>query len=125
MTDENVCDKVDEYSFSNLEARYRINDVDLAKTCLNHPELIAYGKGKTLRGLYITESKLFDRPRELSEFGTVCNRHGSYDECGDCSYLREAKGAYLYGYDVDTWCGVGNIKPLTRAPQSWCYVEEV
>ena len=110
-----VCDKVDKYTFSNLEARYRINDVDLAKTCLNHPELIAYGKGKTLRGLHITEPKLFNRPIELSEFGTICKKHGD-DRCNDCLYLR------VCAYDdcVDTWCGVGNIKPLTRAPQSWC-----
>lgn len=115
-----VCDKVDEYSFSNLEARYRINDVDLAKTCLNHPELIAYGKGKTLRGLHITEPKLFNRPMELSEFGTICKKHGD-DRCNDCLYLRVS----AYDDCVDTWCGVGNVKPLTRVPQSWIYVETV
>ena len=115
-----ICDKVDEYTFSNYEAQYRINDIDLVKTCLNHSELRSYGKGKTLRGLHITEPKLFDRPRELSEFGTICKKHGD-DRCNDCLYLR------VCAYDdcVDTWCGVGNIKPLTRAPQSWCYVREV
>ena len=64
-----VCDRIDEYTFSNYEARYRINDVDIAKTCLTHPELIAYGKGKPLYGWHITEPKLFDKPRALSEFG--------------------------------------------------------
>lgn len=63
-----ICDEVDEYTFSNYDAQYRINDVDLVKTCLNHPELIAYGKGKTLRGLHITAPKLFDKPRALGEF---------------------------------------------------------
>lgn len=116
-----MCDKVDEYSFSNLEARYRINDVDLVKTCLNHPELIAYGKGKTLAGWHITEPKLFDEPKELSEFGTICKKDGSYDECHNCPYLRVSEEYY----DTDIWCGVGNIKPLTRAPQSWIYVETV
>lgn len=114
-----ICDKVDEYTFSNYEAQYRINDIDLAKTCLNHPELRFYGKGKTLRGWHITEPRLFDRPRELSEFGTICKKHGD-DRCNDCLYLR------VCAYDdcVDTWCGVGNIKPLTRAPQSWIYCDE-
>lgn len=115
-----VCDKIDEYTFSNYEAQYRINDVDLMKTCLNRPELNSYGKGKPLYGWHITEPKLFDRPRELSEFGIPCNKYGD-DDCSDCLYLR------VHAYDdcIDAWCGVGNIKPLARAPQSWCHVREV
>ena len=89
-----VCDMVEEYTFSGYNARYRINDVDLAKTCLNHPELIAYGKGKDLYGLHITEPKLFDKPRELGEFLTPSGTGG-------------------------VW---GNHY-LSRPPQSWCYVE--
>lgn len=119
-----VCDRIDEYTFSDYEARYRINDVDIAKTCLNHPELIAYGKGKPLYGWHITEPKLFDKPRELSEFGKVCNRYEN-DECDDCPYLQVYVNSYPCDDCVDTWCGVDNIKPLTRPPQSWCYVEEL
>lgn len=99
-----VCDRIDEYTFSNYEARYRINDVDIAKTCLNHPELIAYGKGKPLYGWHITEPKLFDEPLELKYFIKGCDdmldpQYGSY--CGYCPHP----------------CNI------TRPPQSWCYVE--
>lgn len=95
-----VCDRIDEYTFIDYEARYRINDVDIAKTCLNHPELIAYGKGKPLYGWHITEPKLFDKPRNLSEFGTYMTEWVAWYESDDLVF-----------------------HPLTRAPQSWCYVE--
>lgn len=74
-------------------------------------------------GWHITEPKLFDKPKELSEFGTVCNRYEN-DECDDCPYLQVYVNSYPCDDCVDTWCGVDNIKPLTRPPQSWCYVEE-
>lgn len=101
---EFVCDRVKEYRFSNYEAQYDINDIDLTATCLNHPELIRYGKGKPICGWHITEPKLFDEPLELKYFIKGCEdmldpRYGSY--CGYCPHP----------------CNI------TRPPQSWCYVE--
>lgn len=98
---EFVCDRIDEYTFSNLEAEYRINDIDIAKTCLNHPELIGYGKGKSLYGWHISELKIYDKPKELGEFGN-------------------------YKTEWVEWYGSDDIvfNPLTRPPQSWCFVEE-
>lgn len=66
---EFICNKVDVYRFSNYEAQYDVTHDEMSQMCLNHPELIAYGKGKPLYGWHITEPKLSDRPRELSEFG--------------------------------------------------------
>lgn len=114
-----ICDKVDEYTFSNYEAQYRINDIDLVKTCLNHSELRSYGKGKTLRGLHITEPKLFDRPRELSEFRPPCPH--PKDGCEHC--LTYGKP---WGWTFDEQIGkITCTRRITRAPQSWCYVEGV
>ncbi len=44
---EFVCDKIDKYTFSNYEADYRVNHVELDAMCLNYPQLIEYGKGET------------------------------------------------------------------------------
>ncbi len=114
---EFICDKVDAYTFSNYEAQYRINDVDLMKTCLNFPELIAYGKGKTLYGWHISDLKIYNKPKDLREFKPWCEKHiiayDPLDVCCDC------KKAF---YDEDgAWFGCG----LARPPQSWCYVEEL
>lgn len=100
-----MCDKVDEYTFSNYEAEYRITDVELMATCLDHPILINYGKGNPLYGLHISQLKIYDEPKELSDFWTIkyANKKGG---CSDC--------------DIKPGC----IKHITRPPQSWCYVEE-
>lgn len=112
-----VCNKVDEY-------KYHIFEDDYKAMCLSYDEVKTYSKGKTLRGWHITEPKLFDEPRELSEFGTICKKDGN-DECGDCPYLQVYVNSYPCDDCVDTWCGVGNIKPITRVPQSWIYVERM
>lgn len=98
-----VCDRVEEYTFSGYNARYRINDVDLAKTCLNHPELIAYGKSKYLYGWHITEPLLFDKPRDITEFVL-------YGKCAE-----DCKDRMTCKYFKRTF--------LKRPPMSWYYIE--
>lgn len=97
-----VCDKVykivpDGEYYSD---GYDIDDDRLAETCLTREQLREYGKGVTLYGWHITEPKLFDKPKELSEFRKVCLN----GKCSDCIY-EECK--------------------ITRPPQSWQYVEEL
>ena len=115
---EFICDKVDAYTFSNYEAQYRINDVDLIKTCLNFPELIAYGKGKILYGWHISDLKIYDKPKEIADFYKPC----PFNE--DCDILcPHAEGEYhgdgISG-DVEI---IGCLNRITRPPQSWCYIE--
>lgn len=68
---EFICDKVDKYTFSHYEAEYRVTHVEQNAMCLNQPELIHYGKGETLYGWHISDLKIYDKPRNLSEFGKV------------------------------------------------------
>lgn len=98
---EFICDKVDTYSFSYYEAEYRINHIEQKAMCLNHPELIRYGKGKPLYGWHISDLKIYDKPRELSEFYTPLKVY------------KDAQGRRV----------VGGSHRVKRAPQSWCYVE--
>ena len=110
-----VCDRVDEYRFSSYEAQYRINDVDLMKICLNHPEIRSYGKGKNLYGWHITEPKLFDKPKDITEFalyGKCADECSEYDFCArDNEDDRVRNECFKSTF-------------LKRPPQSWCYIEE-
>lgn len=115
---EFICYNVDEYTFSYYNAEYRVTHVEQKAMCLNQPELILYGKGKTLYGWHISDLKIYDKPREFSEFATLCNKSGN--RCANCRhYLFDNDG--LAGYR--RWCDVCHRKPLARAPESWCYVE--
>lgn len=109
---EFVCDKVDEYTFSHYEAEYRVTHVEQEVMWLNQPELIRYGKGKTLCGWHISDLKIYNKPKELSEFYTK-------KTCNSCEVSGYESTACMYDED----CKVP--MPITRAPQSWQYVEEV
>lgn len=78
---EFICDKVDEWecknrleileSFPHWRASYMFFVDDLEKTCLTYDDLWDYGKGNPLYGLHISDLKIYDKPRNLSEFGKV------------------------------------------------------
>lgn len=124
---EFICDKVYEYTFSHYEAEYRVTHVEQEAMCLNQPELIRYGKGKTLYGLHITTLKIYDKPRALREFFKPCPDKFHY--CEICKYgsiilsSDEEEYALYHGGNYDTYETVC-CNRVTRPPQSWCYVEE-
>lgn len=77
-------------------------------TGLKCSEIENYGKGKTLYGWHISDLKIYDKPKELSEFRKPCKIN--LPMCDRCEYY-------------STWNG--RCENITRAPQSWCYVEEI
>lgn len=102
--------------------------LDLLKSaCMTEREVLDYMGGQFNRDTYfwhITDLKIYDKPKELGEFYTICNKYGD-DSCGDCPYLAVEQCSFPCDDCVDTWCSVDNIKPITRPPQSWQYVEEL
>lgn len=82
---EFICDKIDEYKYVYCDHPeigypvgydcgdnwYDIDDEDLQKACLTEEEFKRYGNGKPLYGWHISDLKIYDKPRELSEFGKV------------------------------------------------------
>lgn len=108
---EFVCDKVDKYTFSHYEAEYRVTHVEQNAMCFNQPELIHYGKGEMLYGLHISDLKIYDKPKELSEFSRPCSYSGLCFSCKRTSFKK----------DGNLLC---NTK-ITRPPQSWMYVEDL
>lgn len=121
-----VCDGIiDVYVPLSKQAAPLDKEIVERDACLSLSEIQKYAGNKMfLRGLHITKPKLFDKPKELSEFGTVCNKYEN-DECDDCPYLQVCVNSYPCDDSVDTWCGVDNIKPLTRPLRSFVYVEDI
>lgn len=108
-----VCDEVDKweylldcYSEDKDEKMYYISSADGDAACLTYDEIENYGKGKTLYGWHISDLKIYDKPKELSEFKTGCKG------CKE----RDTYHCYFYCYGE---------RPLTRPPQSYMYVEEL
>ena len=87
---------------------------DLEKTCLTYDELDEYGKNKTLYGWHISDLKIYDKPKELSEFSRPCSYNGI---CYSCKRFRPN------GLPLDAPYGFCERK-ITRPPQSYMFVEE-
>lgn len=105
---EFTCDRINRLAPANDP--YGIYDIDddyVLQTCLENGALWDYGHGTPLYGWHISDLRIYDEARELSEFRRAtdpCDScHAEYAwECTDCEKLS------------------GDIK---RPPQSWCYVE--
>lgn len=111
-----VCEKIDKYTsllFRGQEFYQNFTTSEEIKEHLTLKEIRVYGKGKPIYGWHISDLKIYDKPKELFEFGRKCD-YASEIHCRDCLILG----------DWDSCCGV-MCKPLTRPPQSWMFVEEI
>lgn len=104
-----VCDKVMFLTPLGLRG-FEMREEILKSICLTNNDLNAYGGLKTLYGWHISDLKIYDKPKELSEFCIPCKTN-----CEDC------KKPLFY----DCWKEKGKIKVVTRPPQSYMFVEEV
>ena len=112
---ECIIDKIDEIvpDYNPATAKFYYGYVvDTAATCLSEEELQKYGKNKSLYFWHISDLKIYDKPKELSEFYTK-------KTCNSCKKSGYESTACMYDED----CKVP--MPITRAPQSWQYVEEL
>lgn len=95
---------------------YENMSYDCEASCVSVSELKEYANCKPLYGWHISDLKIYDKPRELSEFYRVCD----FDKCDNCPHLYVENTPSSY----ETWCEFDEKIPITRPPQSWCYVEE-
>ena len=103
-----------------FEGSSRENEI-LAATCLTQDEMFDYiGAGNYGYGWHISDLKIYNKPKELSEFKTPpCEK--SEKACGNCKWLVKINTPDVYECE----CYVEDGRPITRAPQSWQYVEEI
>lgn len=124
---EFICNKIDRlticgYDNKNLELRrvdknFAAYDLDcdyLNKCQLSLCELKNYANGSELFGWHISNIVIYDEPKDLDDFMAFGKTHCNQKNCKKCLYM-----------GIDGICDVKEIgQPMTRPPQSWCYVEE-
>lgn len=87
--------------------------------CVPVEFLEAYSKGRPIYAHFIISPKRYDEPKELSEFYRKCEKM----PCEGCEHLKYQR---VNANEYDFECEFFNYNvPLTRPPQSWCYVEEL
>lgn len=127
---EFICDRIYKLETQSPGGSYSVVGEDKPTTnrvaresCLGLADMHRYLQSKTGYGWHISELKIYDAPKELSEFSPMCMYKNDDKSCQShmiaCSYQK-------YDYNPDgsinlVECG----RTLERPPQSWCYVEEV
>lgn len=126
------CDKVGWFSkeiFGTYEEPFTYNQDDLLKkSCLTEKELDIYLQGKNGKAIHITNLEIFDKPKEISEFYKVGYENSVIATKKYILYSmnREERRKYKTELDLKINNEIAVIKDnykLTRAPQSWCFVE--
>ena len=115
---EFVCDKINCLDEGDLLFGLdEISDSQIEEySCLSLDELFTYkGNKEFIYGWHISSLVIYDKPKELSKIKKRC-----YSGCETCKYK---SWDYDLGGGKDIICTVSNKKPITRPPQSWCYVE--
>lgn len=124
---EFVCDKIinydvitdyygdTEYCEGTIAERHYAN---FKCACLTCEDVIEYGKGNPLFGWHFSDLKIYDKPKELREFYHYC---GDFPYCDNCKYYHYENTES--GNHSECCSPCEGCKPITRPPQSWCYVE--
>lgn len=110
---EYVCDYIKVIQALPGRNEYDISADDLKQTHLSQKELWEYGKGKPLYLWHISNLKIYDKPKELSEFV-------KYDFALDYEEWEHYAIAGINGKEPDI-----NDYRLTRPFQSWGYIDEI
>ncbi len=93
-------------------------DIAEQQGCIRREQLFEYANGAELYGWHISELKIYnDQPKELSEFGALCD-----EDCPNCEFWK-CDMVNQHERDMDCTNSSYPLRPLKRPPQSWCYVE--
>ena len=123
---EFVCDKIYEIGYDYFHpVGYEVSMGEISreelykKSCLSFNQIDYYLNAELGYGWHISNLVIYDKPRELGEFSRKCEK----TPCEGCEHLKyQGVNSAEYDYDCEF---LGNRIPITRPPQSWCYVEEL
>ena len=112
---EFTCDSIEAHDLPYPAYQSEVPSALLENSCLSYTDLHRYiGSGGRFYGWHIADLKIYDEPKELSDF-----------KANDaCPYLSRSGCVYPYHcFRAGQTKRCGNY--LNSPPQSWCYVEEI
>lgn len=116
---EFICDNIMCFDVPYPAFQTKMDKRIIEESCCTYWQLHRYAYHDALYGWHISNLKIYDKPKELSEFYVLCDR------CDKKAIRCE------YGYEENTEngyyseCMCDFKRPIKRPPQSWRYVEEV
>ena len=111
---EFICDRIYALETHSPGGSYYVKGEDeptrngvARQSCLSLRDMHEYLQSKSGFGWHISDLKIYDTPKELSEFKGLCKVEA---DCCACPHYNYSK------LDCDG-------RTISRPPQSWCYVE--
>lgn len=109
---EFVCDSIMTMSWIITPKYPMWKDGFNEEMCLTNRELFEYSKGGIFYEWNISDLVIYGEPKKLSEFYHECN-----GVCVDTKKNVKCERIMVDGFSCN------GLLPITRPPQSWCYVE--
>lgn len=124
---EFVCDYIEDFKKFDFEIDALRRHIKL-NGCMDYDEIISYlGNEKCGYGWHISNLKIYDTPKPLSDFRKPCISpkfpYCPYCKVG-CEYISETE-AEFYRVDGECYTEWRCLNWVKRPPQSWCYVEKL
>ena len=125
---EFICDNV--YSIKNRGSSFSVADEEQSVTneiarqsCLYYDDMVSYFGNKDGFGWHISDLKIYDKPRELSEFNAVCKY---INEDKSCHFRKVMCPYQQFDYNEDGSINIVECsRVIIRPPQSWQYIEDL
>lgn len=93
-----------------------------SKTLVDELDLLDYADEKNIYGWHISDLVIYDKPKPLDEFRTLCKEYDKENpNCRGCEYYYYESNESVGFYDE---CTCDGLKHITRPPQSWCYARD-
>ncbi len=109
---EFVCDRIIDVDCDSIAPFDKSTGIYIDKQCcLSREELWKYTGGHCAYGWHISELKIYDKPKALSEFAKWCSH-----SCSECIWFFSTVPERLPN------CNWTDFR-ISKPPQSWCYVE--
>lgn len=122
---EFICDKVypiknQGSSFVVANEKQSVTNEIAGQSCLYYDDMVSYFGDKDGYGWHISDLKIYDKPRELSEF--FVRKFDNRDYCSGCVHHENPITEYPCN---ECRRDAFERQYLYRPPQSWQYVEEL
>lgn len=90
--------------------------------CISEVDAAVYSCQLPIYGWHISDFVIYDKPKELSEFRTICKYRNDDDSC---QYNKIKCQNAIFDYNQNGSVNLAECSCcMKRPPQSWCYVEE-
>lgn len=117
---EFICDKV--YSIKNqgnsfvvVNEEQGVTNKIARQSCLEYDDMVSYLGNKDGYGWHISDLKIYDKPKELSEFRPICKFEGKDAICA----------LFCLNWKYDGGLFFECTRKVNRPTQSYMFVEEV